>query len=106
MSAELVSGTIGRSRCKRKGRRKEMRKILIAAMAAGSILVGAASASAAEPTNQACLGHDFSGYAQGGSAFGGFVSTVASNTQGIGGEVQAHLAGLVPDTVIPNSCND
>jgi hypothetical protein len=83
-----------------------MRKILIAAMAAGSILVGAASASAAQPANQACLGHDFSGYAQGGSAFGGFVSTVASNTQGIGGEVQAHLAGLVPDTVIPNSCND
>jgi len=83
-----------------------MRRILIAAVSAASILAGASAASAAEPANHACLGHDFSGYAQGGSAFGGFIATVATNTQGIGGEVQAHLAGQVPDTVIPNSCND
>lgn len=83
-----------------------MRKILIAVIAAGSILVGAASASAAEPANQACLGHDVSGYAQGGSDFGGFIETLASSTQGVGAEIQAHLAGLVDDTVIENSCND
>ena len=61
---------------------------------------------AAKPNNQACLGHDFSGYAAGGAAFGGFVSGLASTGQGVGDEVQAHLAGQVPDSVIPNSCND
>ena len=63
-------------------------------------------AQAAQPNNPACLGHDFSGYAQGGSAFGGFISSLAGATQGVGVEIQHHLAGEVPDTVIPNSCND
>jgi hypothetical protein len=63
-------------------------------------------AEAAEPNNQACLGNDFSGYAKGGSDFGAFVSGLAQNTQGIRNEVQAHLAGQVPDSVIENSCND
>jgi hypothetical protein len=64
-------------------------------------------AFAAQPNNQACLGNDFSGYAQGGSLFGGFVSLLAtSTTQGIGNEIQLHLNGLVPDSTIPNSCND
>jgi opacity protein-like surface antigen len=102
MFAHVMTGTLAMS-LRKEG---EMRKILIAVIAAGSLLAGAASASAAQPANQACLGHDFSGYAQGGSAFGGFIQTLATNTQGVGGEIQAHLAGLVPDTVIPNSCND
>lgn len=63
-------------------------------------------AFAAQPSNQACLGNDFSGYAQGGSLFGEFISTLATSTQGIGNEIQLHLGGLVPDPVIPNSCND
>ena len=63
-------------------------------------------AFAAKPNNQACLGHDFSGYAQGGSLFGDFISFLATLTQGIGNEIQAHLAGLVPDSTIPNSCNN
>jgi hypothetical protein len=63
------------------------------------------SAFAAQPNNQACLGNDFSGYAQGGSLFGGFVNTLATGTKGIGNEIQLHLGGLVPDSV-PNSCND
>ena len=61
---------------------------------------------AAQPANQACLGEDISGYAQGGSAFGGFISGLASATEGVGDELNAHLAGLVPDEVIPNSCNN
>ena len=61
---------------------------------------------AATPNNQACLGHDVSGYAKGGAAFGAFVSGLASTGQGVGDEIQAHLAGHVPDSVIPNSCND
>jgi hypothetical protein len=63
-------------------------------------------AFAAKPNNQACLGNDFSGYAQGGSQFGDFVSLLATSTQGIGNEIQLHLGGLVPDSAIPNSCND
>jgi len=66
----------------------------------------APSAGAAEPVNQACLGHDLSGYAQGGAAFGGFISGLASTTQGVGTEFQLHQAGQIPDTVIPNTCND
>ncbi|TLX99707.1 MAG: hypothetical protein E6K92_10090 [Thaumarchaeota archaeon] len=64
------------------------------------------AAFAAKPNNQACLGHDFSGYAKGGSLFGDFISFLATFTQGIGNEIQAHLAGLVPDSTIPNSCNN
>jgi hypothetical protein len=64
------------------------------------------TAQAAEPANQACLGHDISGYAQGGAQFGGFISGLASTTEGVGSEIQAHQAGAVPDTEIPNSCND
>lgn len=62
---------------------------------------------AATPKNQACFGHDVSGFAAGGAAFGAFVSGVASTTgQGVGNEVQAHLAGQILDSVLPNSCND
>ena len=64
-------------------------------------------AFAAKPNNQGCLGNDFAGYAQGGSMFGNFISGLASSTaQGIGNEIQLHLGGLIPDSVIPNSCND
>ena len=64
------------------------------------------AAFAAKPNNQACLGNDFSGYAKGGSLFGDFVSFLAMFTQGIGNEIQAHLAGLIPDSILPNSCNN
>ena len=63
-------------------------------------------AYAAQPNNQTCLGNDFSGYAQGGSLFGDFINTLATGTQGIGNEIQLHLGGLVPDSAVPNSCND
>jgi len=82
----------------------------LTAIAAYSAIMPSAStnhvAFATEPNNQACLGSDFSGYAQGGSLFGSFVSFLAMFTQGIGNEIQAHLAGLVPDSTIPNSCNN
>jgi len=63
-------------------------------------------AYAAQPNNQACLGNDFSGYAQGGFLFGDFINTLATGTRGIGNEIQLHLGGLVPDSAVPNSCND
>lgn len=83
----------------------------LAAVAALSAIFPTATSTghlafAAQPNNQACLGNDFSGYAQGGSLFGDFVSLLAKSTQGIGNEIQFHLNGLVPDSTIPNSCND
>lgn len=82
------------------------RTLAIGATALAIVVTMARPAIAGTPANHACLGHDFSGYAQGGSAFGGFVSGLASTTGGVGTEIQAHLAGLVPDTTIPNTCND
>ncbi|WP_454855053.1 hypothetical protein [Promicromonospora soli] len=67
-------------------------------------VVLAPSATAAQPNHQACLGHDVRTYAGMGAGFGAFISGVAD--EGAGTEIQAHLAGLVPDQAIPNSCND
>lgn len=82
-----------------------MKKIIEVAVATASLLI-VGTAMAAQPNNQACLGHDFAGYAQGGSNFGNFVSGLATGTSGVGNEVQAHLAGDVPDSTLPNSCNN
>jgi hypothetical protein len=72
----------------------------------GLSLALAGPALAAKPNNQACVGHDVSGYAAGGADFGALVSGIANSTQGIGAEIQAHMAGQIPDEVLPNSCND
>lgn len=64
-----------------------------------------APAAAAQPNHRACLGHDLRVYAEAGPGFGGFVSGLAADA-GVGEEIQAHLAGEVPDAAIPNSCND
>jgi hypothetical protein len=82
------------------------RTLAIGATALALLVTMAHPAIAGTPANHACLGHDLSGYAQGGSGFGGFISGIGSTTQGVGTEIQAHLAGLVPDTTIPNTCND
>jgi len=73
--------------------------------AAAMSLAFASPAAAGQPNNQACLGHDISGYAQTGAGFGAFVAGLAKGT-GAADEIQAHLAGNVPDAVSPNSCND
>ena len=62
-------------------------------------------ALAVRPSNQACFGHDVSGLAQAGADFGAFVSTGARTTGGMGDDVQALQAGLIPDEVLPNTCN-
>ena len=82
--------------------------VVLTAIATYSAIMPATTpvAFAAKPNNQACLGNDFSGYAQGGSLFGDFISFLAMFTRGVGNEIQAHLAGLVPDSTIPNSCNN
>ena len=70
------------------------------------MIIVSSTVLAGQPNNRACLGKDFSGYAENGVGFGSFVSNLAMTTNGIGEEIQAHLAGLVPDEVIPNSCNN
>jgi pectate lyase len=90
-----------------------MKRFFIAIMLGIVGVLLASAALAAEPNNQACLGKDFSGYAknggslfgEGGSEFGSFFSTVLA-VGGAGAEVQAYLAGGIPDELLPNSCND
>lgn len=96
-------------RSARKRKEAKVRKSVLAFFIAGALflaLVGGV-ALAGKPNNQACVGHDVSGLAQAlGAGFGQFVSGGASTTQGLGDDVQAHLAGKIPDEVLPNTCND
>ena len=64
------------------------------------------AALAAKPANQACLGKDFSGYAQTFQPFGQALLGLGVIEGGLGDEVQLHQAGLIPDVVLPNSCNN
>jgi hypothetical protein len=84
-----------------------MARFVLAALLTLAFSLTGSVALAGQPNNQACLGHDVAGRAsQDGSALGAFFSGVAMSTQGLGDEVQAHQAGLIPDSVLPNSCND
>lgn len=88
-------------------RKRARLRTLTGGFAATALVLALSSpAGAGPPNNQACLGEDFRMYAQGGSAWGDSVAGLASSPQGVGDEIQAHLAGNVPDDVIPNSCND
>jgi hypothetical protein len=84
---------------------------VIAAAALLALVVGSGPAAAGPPANRACLGHDSSTTAQvlanSGSSLGEVVSGIATGEPAaIGDEVQAHLAGEIPDEVFANSCND
>lgn len=73
-------------------------------------LLGAATEHAAEPANQACLGESFSALT--GPGFGQAIVFFAQgggpvDTQpGLGDGIQRLQAGLVPDQVVPNTCNN
>jgi hypothetical protein len=77
----------------------------MATCAAGILLIVSATTTlAAKPNHQACLGETASAAA--GPDLGPLVSGIASTTpQGAGDEVQAVLAGVVPDEIMPNACN-
>jgi hypothetical protein len=80
--------------------------VIVAVLASVGVCT-AGAASAATPNNQACLGKDFSGYAQaGGANFGHFNASLAQSVPGLGLPIQVHLAGYIPDWYIENSCND
>jgi hypothetical protein len=84
-----------------------LRRSITAGVGATTIALALASpAAAARPNNPACLGQDISTSAgMGGAGFGAFVAGMATGG-GVGDEIQAHLAGDIPDTRIPNTCND
>ena len=92
----------------------KMRKLVIVGLISiVTFIAQTAPARAAQPNNQACLGEDFSGYARNAALhpFGQTITTFAPGGTpiiegGLGAEVQNHLAGNVPDTVLPNSCNN
>ena len=84
--------------------RRHAARIGATAAALVAAIALAPPATAAEPKNQACLGHDVRTYADMGVGFGGFVSGLSEG--GVGTEIQAHLAGLVSDESVPNTCND
>ena len=71
------------------------------------VLLPASAAHADAPRNRACFGKDISTYARGGGAeFGQFMAGMAQSSEGVSDEVAYHKAGLVPDAVASNSCND
>jgi hypothetical protein len=87
--------------------RRGVRRSVVAGLGAATVtLLLAAPASAAQPNHQACLGEDMRTYATGGAGCGAFVSGMATTTGGVGEEIQAHLAGEIPDELQPNTCND
>lgn len=101
-----------------------IKKIAVGVTTTGIMLVSALPIFAAKPAVQACFGNDLAGYAQNGetdpgsffafssgNGWGGFISGVARSPGadqqvGVGGEVNAHQAGSIPDAVISNSCNN
>lgn len=85
-----------------------MRRVSMTLAAAGlSGALVATPAAAAKPNNQACLGADASAAAQALRPYGRIISEIATSGPGvIGEEVQLHLAGEIPDSVFPNTCND
>jgi len=85
--------------------RRVLARSITVGLGAATLAVALASpATAAQPNQQACLGEDIRTYAGMRAGFGAFVSGLSQG--GVGEEIQAHLAGDVPDTVTPNSCND
>lgn len=83
-----------------------LRRSILAGLGAAALSVALALPSvAAQPNQQACLGEDIRTYAGMGAGFGAFVAGMATEG-GVGDEIQAHLAGSIPDTAITNGCND
>jgi hypothetical protein len=90
-----------------------MKRIIIgSAVAVCAFSFGMGAASAATPAVQGCVGSSVSPLASSsssaapgayGQAIVGFVKTSA--TPGLGADVQALQAGVVPDEIVPNTCN-
>jgi hypothetical protein len=83
-----------------------------AALAAGVTVGVGTPAGAGKPQNQACLGESLSALASDQPAPGAFGAGVRGFAQdptsrpGLGDGIQALQAGLVPDELVLNTCND
>ena len=93
---------------------RTFRRVVVAAGVCVGVVLGAGSAaSAGQPANQACVGESLSALATTQPFPGAFGSAVAGFAQdpnlpppGLGDGIQALQAGVVPDEVVPNTCND
>jgi peptidoglycan hydrolase-like protein with peptidoglycan-binding domain len=90
-----------------------MKRLLVATSAAVAVVASAAGlADAGPPANQGCYGESISALARNQAAPGAFGHAVVGFAQdpgsrpGLGDGVQLLQAGLVPDEVVPNTCND
>lgn len=92
--------------------RSALRTLAGGGAALGLMVGAAAAAGAGEPATQACVGESLSAIASNQEVPGGFGAAVVGFAQqpdgfpGIGDGIQAFQAGLVPDDVVPNTCND
>jgi hypothetical protein len=68
------------------------------------LTLGVGSASAGQPTTKGCVGASVSLNADLLHPYGQFISTVVA-PGGVGDDVHALQAGLIPDAVYLNSCN-
>jgi hypothetical protein len=94
-------------------RRAIVRVVLAAGLAAGVVLASGSTAGAGQPANQACVGESLSALATNQPAPGAFGAGVRGFAQdptlpppGLGDGIQALQAGVVPDDVVLNTCND
>jgi len=94
-----------------------MKRMIVSAVFAFGLIgggvgvAGAGVAGAAEPNNQACVGESLSVLASNQPAPGAFGAGVVFFAQapdgfGLGNNIQFLQAGVVPDTIVPNTCND
>ena len=84
---------------------------VVTAVMVGLVGGSASGAQAAEPANRACIGTSFSGLATGQDpgVFGAKAVEFAQDPgsrPGLGDGIQLVQAGIVPDGVVPNTCND
>ena len=92
-------------------RRSLLRCAGAVALVAAATLIAATPASAATPRNQACVGQTFSSSAHAatgavGSAVRDFARDKVASPPGLGDGIQLVQAGLLPDSVADNACND
>ena len=89
---------------------KALRRAAVATgVLAGVVLGSGTVAGASEPVNQACVGESLSALATTQpfpGAFGDATRFFAQLPGPHGDNIQAFQAGLVPDEVVPNTCND
>ena len=83
--------------------------LAISLLAAVGLNTGVAGATS-KPANQACVGESLSSLAIGSAgAFGAgvvFFAQEPTTSSGLGDNIQFFQAGVVPDEVVPNTCND